>query len=215
VVARTAIRGFVAVSILATASSAAFAADPAVPVIAKVRLTHSRTLPDGGEKILKEEEGIYYRSSKGVSYHGWAEVRAGAVQPVHLGHLADHSTGKSFDIQFPLRRAVLRHWSCPDWPPSPPGPEHILGEETVNGIECVILLTKCNGVECGRTWRSKELHFTVRSEGRAPRRGGATLNTVMEYYDIRIGEEPPAGEINFLERFEVMDNTIPPPDCPD
>lgn len=214
-VAISAMRGIIAVFGIVAASTAAFAADPAAPVIAKVRLTYSRTLPSGGEKVTGEKEGVYYRSSTGISYHGWAEVRAGVLQPIHLGHLADHSTGKSFDIQFSLKRAVLRYWSCPHWPWDPPSPEHILGEETVNGIECVILPTMCNDVECGRTWRSKEHHFTVRMESSRPIRGGARSNTVMEYHDIKIGEEPPVDEINFLDRFEVMDNTIPPPDCPD
>lgn len=191
----------------------AVAADPVAPVIAKVRRTATYSLAGGLETSIRVEEGVYYRSSNGLTYQSLGEVRG--VPRYRLGRLTDHVAGKSYDVQLDRRRVVLRHRFCSEWPPSSLDLSQILGEETVSDIDCVVLPTKCNGIDCGRMWRSKEHHLVVRVESAVPLSGGATQNILLEYFDIKIGEEPPAEEINFLERFEVMDHIIPPPKCPE
>lgn len=160
------------------------------PVVAKIKIRHYRTQSDGTEKVVKVREGFYYRSSAGDEMQTDFSVNEKRERrEPGKSHYQDASTGRIYSLNHNFRKAELHQQvQLPLLPKTAADPDSILGEEVVNGLNCVALpVVNADEKPIGKYWVSLDVDLTVKRALSLP--GG---RHVWELYDIEFTEPEPS-----------------------
>jgi hypothetical protein len=179
------------------------------PVVAKQR-TVQDVLDENG-KVLMHEEALetYLRNSKGATLTQTYSVLDGKPM-LESGRLFDFDRHKEYVLEY-RRSQAIPHLDLPQ----KPGPDFLrnakgsLGEETINGIQCVIdpmyqLMEDGTRRQIGKVWNSRELGLSIRQDSILEPSGSPRIHEVVELYDISF-VEPDPNEFDLDKNFSVLE----------
>jgi hypothetical protein len=219
-------RGVMSVAFWWLAGQVLLIAQPGwVSVIARHKSQSFKVDAGGGQTLMTESSGMYYRSSSGSTLVIRSPVVGGQIRDDHaLAALTDAETGEVFSLDYRRGVATLMQRRRTPLTPRSPDPSTFIGNDMVNGIACVIRRVVCidnqrlqnEGVECGRAWYSPELHLTIKTESGEIMPSGQGTKSIVEIYDIQIGVEPAATLFEIPAGFERVLRTpqLACPQCP-
>jgi hypothetical protein len=201
---KSALGCLIAVTMLwATLCSAQF-----TPVVAKQRMVED-VLDENGNVLRHDETlGTYMRNSRGATLTQTFSVMNGK-RTLESGQLADFDRHKMYALDYQRHEAVGRMDL-----PNKPSPDYMrntknsLGEETINGIHCVIgpmVQVMADGTKqpIGRAWNSPEYGLSIKRDSIVEPRGSSRIHQIVELYDISF-VEPDPNEFDLDKNFSVL-----------
>jgi len=187
-------------------------ADPTkfTPVVAKLRQT-DETLNNGRVVKSIRREALYYRTSDGsYIYHWTSSTKDGETQPIYTGALWDNKTGNYYRLDYQNSQATMEQQGNAPVHPNAPDPNDAgLPQDSVAGVPCKVypakmhLSTGADGT-VGSVCTSPEHNLMLRQELTYPTTNGQTVHTLMEMYDVQLGNEPDAALFDVSKQFKTV-----------
>jgi hypothetical protein len=177
------------------------------PFTAKQRIVQDEI--DSSGKIIRHREtlGAYFRNSAGSTV-SQTYSRLNGKSQLESGRLFDYDRRTFYAVDY-QRHTLTKLGELPDHPPR----EHVLspsdglGEETINGIQCVIkpIFQVIDGhrKEIGRVWTSIEHNIAVRQDAVLEPVAGPRTHQIIELYDISF-VDPNPNEFAIEEEFSTL-----------
>jgi len=178
------------------------------PVVAKQRMIQDELDADGNVVRHSETLGTYLRNSSGATLTQTYSFLNGKRE-LESGQLFDFDRHKVYALDYQRHEAVgrldLPHKPRPDYMRNA---RNVLGEETVEGIHCVIgpiFQLRDNGTkrQIGRAWNSPEYSLSVKRDSILEPPGGPRTHQIVELYDISF-VEPDPNEFALEKNFSVL-----------
>jgi hypothetical protein len=196
-----------AICLCALVAGGAVVSDAQVtPVVAKQRIVQDVLDSQGNVVSHSETLGRYLRNSAGSSITQTYSA-LGSKATIRSGQLEDYGRHKIYVLDYERRQAVERA-DLPDGP----HPEYLanagsaLGEETVNGLPCLIhsIFMKSGGKKqlIGKAYDSAKYGLHVKQDAIIEPPGGPRTHRVVELYDVQFVEPDPREFA--LEKFSFM-----------
>lgn len=174
------------------------------PVIAKVRVSEYRTQPDGSERSKMLSTGFFYRSSAGdVMQTRFRSALSGTRKDLGRSTYYNASERKHYSIDHNIKSVELEYQSKRSIPPTvftnQDSVKNALGEETVQGVRCVIIPIRNSDEEItGKVWLALNIPLLrVKTE-----RTHNNIRRIWELYDIRF-TEPASSKFSIPSDYEV------------
>lgn len=186
---------------------AALCQSQVTPVVAKQRIVRDVWDPQGKLIGHTETSGRYLRNSSGSTVTQEYSSEEGKMV-IRSGQMEDYSRHKIYALSYERHEAVERGDLLDG-----PHPEYLanasqaLGEETVNGLPCLIhgIYETIDGKKrlIGKAYDSAEYGLEIKDDAMIETRGGARTHRVIELYDVQFVEPDPKEFA--LERFSFLE----------
>jgi hypothetical protein len=177
------------------------------PVVAKERIVHDVLDSQGNVVSHSETFGKYLRNSAGSTITQiYSSV--GGKTAIRSGQLEDYSRQKLYALNYERQEAVeqgnVTHGPHPEYLANA---KTALGEETVNGLPCLIhsVFMDADGKQrlIGKKYDSAEYGLTVKEDAIFQLPGTPPTRRIVELYDIQIVEPDPKEFA--LEKFSFLE----------
>jgi hypothetical protein len=189
------------------AISAALCQAQVTPVIAKQRIIQDVLDAQGNVVSHSETLGRYLRNSAGSTITQ-TYSSLGGKPAIRWGQLEDYSRHKIYTLDYERHQAMEQLDL-----PAGPHPEYLanassaLGEETVNGIPCLIhsifVIADRKKQLIGRAYDSAEYGLHIKEDAIVEPPGGPRTHRIVELYDIQVVEPDPKEFA--LEKFAFLE----------
>jgi len=178
------------------------------PVVAKQRTVQEELDANGNVVRHYETLETYMRNSSGATLTQTYSVLDGK-RALESGQLFDFDRHKEYALNYRSHEAIGR-MDLPHKPRSDymRNARNVLGEETVNGIHCMIgpiFQITADGTkrQIGRAWNSPEYSLSVKRDSIVELFGGSRTHVITELYDISF-VEPDPNEFDLDKNFSVL-----------
>ena len=186
-------------------------AETVMPIVAKTRRTITEVSRNGPPQVKRSTEGEYLRSFDGSYIQRFNQPGIGPVG----GTLFDAASGKSYQLHYPTRTAVLRSVSRSDGTPGQSRDSLVASgreEKVVEGVSCFVIPAMVDAPidgasTAGGACYSPEYRLLLYYEaGLTDLSTGTTILWRTELYDVEIGRSPSQDAVALPDGFVIQES---------
>jgi hypothetical protein len=153
--------------------------------------------------LLRQSEGIFVRSSDGsqlMTYHASTDPNS----QVRYSSLTLAENKSIYLLNHGSRTAILKQRLTGEFPRrlERPPQSRIRGTDTSTGLACTLVIGIDNKT---RSCNAYDYDLRVRMESRHPKTPTKDSLTVMELFDIQLGQEPDAELLRIPKGYQVLE----------